>query len=331
MTNPHGRLIGYARVSTTGQSVDRQVDAMLAYGLNEDDIYIEKESGKSFNNRPVYKRLIRLLRRGDILVIMAIDRLGRNYQEIIDQWRLITQDIGCGIHVIDMPLLNTSGDPNDLLSKFITDMMLQVLSFVAENERETTLKRQKEGVEAAKRRNVKFGRPRTKIPYEFWEIYLLWKSGTIRPMKLINYSQEKFGICKRTFYRRIRELDSQFGCYPYDELVEMDVSEYEKGFPYLQEEKDAAEGIFNPYHNNPDHEREMATKRKIEKAAALEDAYQNENAELRRLIRQERLQEFSAQFPKDDADKSEITIARRGKKPLIPPDRGDMNTTTIIK
>lgn len=124
LQNPFGRVYGYVRVSTNTQCTDRQLDAMLDYGVPENHIFIEKQSGKNFN-RPMYKKLIRLIRKGDIIVIKSIDRLGRNYQDIIDQWRIITQDIGCGIHVIDMPTLNTSGDPTDLLSKFITDMMLQ--------------------------------------------------------------------------------------------------------------------------------------------------------------------------------------------------------------
>ncbi|MCM1230080.1 MAG: recombinase family protein [Ruminococcus flavefaciens] len=327
MTNPHGRLIGYARVSTTGQSVDRQVDAMINYGLDIEDIYIEKESGKSFNNRPIYKKLIRILRRGDILVIMAIDRLGRNYQEIIDQWRLITQDIGCGIHVIDMPLLNTSGDPNDLLSKFITDMMLQVLSFVAENERETTLKRQKEGLEAARRRgNVQIGRPRAKIPYEFWDVYLLWKSGTVKTMDLVRYSKETYGICKRTFYRRIRELDAQFGDYPYEQLELMDVSEFKAGFPYIKEEEEAALGYYNPYRNDPDKEKAASDARKHAKLKAIQDAQDSANAELRQIIREKRQTEFASKFPSTIQDP-----VRRGKKPTIPLDLNEMNKTIIIK
>ena len=327
MENPHGRLIGYARVSTTGQSVDRQVDAMLDYGLDEEDIYIEKESGKSFNNRPVYKKLIRILRRGDILVIMAIDRLGRNYQEIIDQWRLITQDIGCGIHVIDMPLLNPSGDPNDLLSTFITDMMLQVLSFVAENERETTLKRQKEGLEAARRRgDVQIGRPRARIPFEFWDVYLLWKSGTVKTKELVSYSKNNYGICKRTFYRRIRELDSQFGDYPLEELRAMDVSNYQSGFLYLTEDEEATRGYYNPYRNNPDKENASARKRKELRAAQLLEATTNDDAELRRIIREKRQTEFAQKF--------QTTVPKpvtRGKVPTLPPNLDDMQITTIIK
>lgn len=160
--NKYGEVWGYVRVSTKEQHEDRQLIALEEYGVDNTHIFIDKQSGKNFN-RPAYKRLVRIVRKGDIIVIKSIDRLGRNYQDIIDQWRMITQDIGCGIHVIDMPLLNTSGDPEDLLNKFITDMMLQVLSFVAQNERENTITRQKEGIEAAKRRRkVRIGRPQEK-------------------------------------------------------------------------------------------------------------------------------------------------------------------------
>ena len=132
--NPHGEVWGYARVSTAQQKIDRQVDAIVDYGVPEHRIFIDYQSGKDFN-RPAYRKLIRVLRKGDILIIKSIDRLGRNYTEIIEQFRIITQDIGCGIHVIDMPMLNTSGDHMDLMNRFVSDLILQVLSFVAENER----------------------------------------------------------------------------------------------------------------------------------------------------------------------------------------------------
>ena len=137
LVSPWGEIWGYCRVSTKDQNTDRQEDAMITYGVDPKHIFIEHESGKNFN-RPMYKRLIRIVRKGDIIVIKSIDRLGRNYQDIIDQWRMITQDIGCGIHVLDMPTLNTSGDPSDLLSKFITDMMLYSASIITGNLRINT-------------------------------------------------------------------------------------------------------------------------------------------------------------------------------------------------
>ena len=187
LENKYGEIFGYARVSTTQQHEDRQMIALEEYGVDPSHIFLDKFSGKSFN-RPAYKKMLRILRKGDIIVIKSIDRLGRNYQDIIDQWRMITIDIGCGIHVLDMPILNTSGDPEDLTSKFITDMMLQVLSFVAQNERETTIKRQQEGIAAAKRRRkIKIGRPKKKMPYDFWSIYLAWKSGKYKSSDLWRY------------------------------------------------------------------------------------------------------------------------------------------------
>src|SRR5699024_2678900 len=123
--NPGCKILAYCRVSTKEQNLDRQLDAMKEYGIDPAYLFSEKESGRTLN-RTAYKRLIHILRRGDILVIKSIDRLGRNYNEILEQWRLITMDLGCGIHVLDMPSLNTSGNPDDLISRFITDMMLQV-------------------------------------------------------------------------------------------------------------------------------------------------------------------------------------------------------------
>lgn len=331
LTNPYGKIIGYVRVSTDQQNLDRQIQALLDYGVDKDSIYAEKESCKNFN-RPVYKKMIRILRRGDILVIKSIDRLGRNYQDIIDQWRMITQDIECGIHVIDMPLLNTSGDPEDLLSRFITDMMLQVLSFVAENERETTLKWQKEGLEAARKRgDVVFGRPRVKIPVEFWEVYLLWKSGRVKVKDVQQYAKEKFGICNRTFYRRIRELDAQFGYYSMDQLQNMSLAEYKDGFDYIVEQKEAALGEFNPYVNNPEKER-IARERRKEYAEEQKRLMQEtDENELRKLIQDKRIAEFNKRF-NIDLNKSDGHV--RGvtpPKPIDPDLISDVVKTIIIK
>lgn len=293
--NPYGRILGYARVSTDRQNLSRQLDSLEDYGVAKEDIYTEKESGKDFN-RPVYKKLIRLLRRGDILVIKSIDRLGRSYQDIIDQWRLITQDIGAGIHVIDMPLLNTSGDPEDLLSRFITDMMLQVLSFVAQNERENTLKRQKEGIAAARRRGVKMGRPRTTIPLEFWEVFVKWKNRTVPVKELKKYSKEKYGICTRTFYRRIRELDCQFSDVPPEELATLDLTPYKDGFEYLTEMEEAAQGYYNPYTNNTEKELSTQKARKEKIAMEREEFYAQEESQIRAMIREKRQEEFRKRF-----------------------------------
>jgi len=323
INNPFGRVFGYIRVSTKDQCTDRQFDAMVEYGVPENHIFIEKISGKNFN-RPMYKKLIRLIRKGDIIVIKSIDRLGRNYQDIIDQWRIITQDIGCGIHVIDMPTLNTSGDPSDLLSRFITDMMLQVLSFVAENERENTIKRQKEGIEAAKRRgNIKLGRPRTKIPFEFWEIYVLWKSGKAKATDLIKHCKQEYGICQRTFYRRIHELDQRFGDIPPDQLKDFMMEDYESGFSYEAERVEAALGYYNPYTNSPEQ------KRKIKEARqrAVREEKEDEE-ELRRIILEKRQAEFRSKFGIDDTSPSSEATKSRGRKPPV---LSDPNKTIIVE
>lgn len=320
ITNEFGRVFGYVRVSTKEQNTDRQTDDMLAYGVLENHIFIEKQSGKNFN-RPMYKKLIRLIRKGDIIVIKSIDRLGRNYQDIIDQWRMITQDIGCGIHVIDMPTLNTSGDPTDLLSKFITDMMLQVLSFVAENERENTIKRQKEGIEAAKRRgNVKLGRPRTKIPFEFWNVYVSWKTGEVKATDLIKYCHKEYGICQRTFYRRIRELDQRFGDVPPSQLKDFMMDEYMDGFSYDAERADAALGYFNPYTNSPEQKKKIKEARQ---RAAREEKEDEE--ELRRIILEKRQAEFRSKFGIEDTPIPDVS--KRGRKP--PTTHAPVKTTII--
>lgn len=209
--NPDGEVYGYCRISTKQQNLDRQLIALEEYGVPKTMIFQDKESGKNFN-RPAYKKMIRCVRKGDIIVIKSIDRLGRNYSDIIDQWSMITNDIGCGIHVIDMPMLNTSGDPESLLNQFMVNIILQVLSFVAENEREQLIKRQQEGIAAArKKRKVVVGKPRKKLPYDFWEIYLLWKEKRCKSMDLYRYCQEKWKMTERTYHRRINELDQRFG------------------------------------------------------------------------------------------------------------------------
>lgn len=309
--NNFGRIFGYARVSTTDQKVDRQIDSLIEYGVPESQIFVEKVSGKNFN-RPMYKKMVRLIRKGDIIVIKSIDRLGRNYQDIIDQWRMITQDIGCGIHVIDMPTLNTSGDPTDLLSKFITDMMLQVLSFVAENERENTLKRQREGLEAAKKRgNIKLGRPRAKIPFEFWEIYIMWKTGEVKATKLIKHCKNEYGICQRTFYRRIHELDQRFGDIPAEKLRDFMMDEYAEGFSYDAERIDAALGHFNPYTNSPEQKQKIKDARQKSARDSKED-----EEELKRIILEKRQAEFRAKFGMDEIP-PQLTTKRGRKAPTV--------------
>lgn len=329
--NPYGEVFGYVRVSTKEQKEDRQLIALEAYGVESSHIFMDKQSGKDFN-RPSYKKLIHVARKGDIIVIKSIDRLGRNYQDIIDQWRMITQDIGCGIHVLDMPALNTSGNPNDLISKFITDMMLQVLSFVAENERENTLKRQKEGIAAAKKRGkIKIGRPKIRIPFEFWEIFIMWKTGAVRTSELFELCKETYGMSQRTFYRRIRELDMRFGDIPPNRLrdVIIEDDEIENGFELSTERLEAGIGYYNPYAPNPDY---IAKRKEKLKGQKKVNKHELEEQELKRIILEKRQEVFRERFHiPDDIDES---IVKRGrnktkKKKTIDPICDNIKTVIV--
>ena len=193
-----GKVYGYVRVSSQEQHEDRQLIELEKLSVPKKNIYIDKQSGKDFN-RPKYKRLINKLREGDILYILSIDRLGRNYEEILNQWRLITKDKKVDIVVIDMPLLDTRRDKN-LLGTFISDMVLQLLSFVAQNERENIRKRQEQGIAAAKAKGVKFGRPRIKIPEDFDLMVEKWRDKQITLNEILAVCE----ISESTFYRRLR-------------------------------------------------------------------------------------------------------------------------------
>ena len=168
---------GYIRVSTKEQIEDRQVISLRKAGVPEKNIYMDKQSGKDFN-RPIYKKLLRKLKQDDLLYIKSIDRLGRNYAEILEQWRILTKEKKIDIVVLDMPLLDTRRG-KDLMGTFLSDIVLQVLSFVAENERTNIRQRQAEGIAAAKARGVRFGRPPHPLPDNFPEMYQLWKNGKI--------------------------------------------------------------------------------------------------------------------------------------------------------
>lgn len=165
---------GYARVSAKDQNEARQLDALHAAGLPDTAIYIDKQSGKDFR-RPMYCRMVRRMKKGDLLYVKSIDRLGRNYEEIQDQWRRLTKEKGVDIVVLDMPLLDTRRG-KDLLGTFLSDIVLQVLSFVAENERVNIRQRQAEGIAAAKARGVKFGRPPKPLPECFHQACQMWKN-----------------------------------------------------------------------------------------------------------------------------------------------------------
>lgn len=170
-------IYGYVRVSSRDQNEDRQLIAMKELSIPDKNIFMDKQSGKDFN-RPQYKRLLRRLKRDDLLYIKSIDRLGRNYEEIQNQWRILTKEKGIDIVVLDMPLLDTRRG-KDLMGTFLSDIVLQVLSFVAENERTNIRQRQAEGIAAAKMRGVRFGRPPSPLPENFHEIYQQWKNGKI--------------------------------------------------------------------------------------------------------------------------------------------------------
>ena len=166
-------VYGYIRVSTKEQNEDRQMIALREVGVPERNIYMDKQSGKDFN-RPQYKKLLRRIKKDDLLYIKSIDRLGRNYEEILQQWRYLTKGKGIDIVVLDMPLLDTRRG-KDLMGTFLSDIVLQVLSFVAENERTNIRQRQAEGIAAAKARGVRFGRPEKEIPADFEEIVAAWE------------------------------------------------------------------------------------------------------------------------------------------------------------
>ncbi|MCC8173914.1 MAG: recombinase family protein [Odoribacter sp.] len=192
---------GYVRVSTKEQNEDRQLIAMQEYGVAEKNIYVDKQSGKDFNRRQ-YKRVFKKLKENDLLIIKSIDRLGRNYDEIIEQWRQITKVKKADIMVIDMPLLDTRREKN-LLGSFLSDIVLQVLSFVAENERDNIKQRQAEGIAAAKAKGVKFGRPQRPLPENFYEVHKRWRNKKIS----LKEAAAECGIPPSTFFNKAEQFE----------------------------------------------------------------------------------------------------------------------------
>lgn len=190
---------GYIRVSSRDQNEDRQLIALKELQIAEKNIFLDKQSGKDFN-RPQYQRLIRKLKKDDLLYIKSIDRLGRNYSEILEQWRILTKEKGIDIVVLDMPLLDTRRG-KDLMGTFLSDIVLQVLSFVAENERSNIRQRQAEGIAAAKARGIRFGRPKIPVPDDFEMIVASWERKEIPTKEAIG----RCGMSESTFYRRVRE------------------------------------------------------------------------------------------------------------------------------
>ena len=198
-------LYGYARVSTKEQKEDRQVEALKEYGIKEENIFVDKISGKDFN-RPEYKFIKELMKRttNNILVIKSIDRLGRNYKEILHEWQELTHELKVDIIVLDMPLLDTT-KYKDLLGTFISDLILQVLSFVAEQERSNIRQRQEEGIAVAKAKGTKFGRPKIKMPSNFEEEYIKWKE----EKQTAKVTMEKLGLKRGKFYMFVKEYENR--------------------------------------------------------------------------------------------------------------------------
>ena len=195
---------GYIRVSSQEQNEYRQLLAMHQR-VPRENIFMDKLSGKDFN-RPQYKRMVKKLRAGDLLYILSIDRLGRNYEEIQNQWRVLTKEIGVDVCVIDMPLLDTR-QGRDLMGTFIADLVLQILSFVAQNERENIRRRQEEGIAAARARGVRFGRPARETPEDFVRLVAAWEQKKITVGEIV----DQCGISEATFFRRLRELGRDGG------------------------------------------------------------------------------------------------------------------------
>ncbi|MBQ4187059.1 MAG: recombinase family protein [Firmicutes bacterium] len=193
------RVYGYVRVSSADQNEDRQMIEMRRVGVPAENIFIDKQSGKDFE-RPSYKRMVRRLREGDLLYILSIDRLGRNYEEIQDQWRILTKEKRADIIVLDMPLLDTR-QGKDLMGTFIADLVLQILSFVAQSERERIRERQRQGIAAAKARGVKFGRPRKPMPENFEDLVEEWRNKQMTLEELL----KECGISETTLYRRMKK------------------------------------------------------------------------------------------------------------------------------
>lgn len=196
-------MYGYVRVSSKDQCEDRQIHAMHEFQVQDRNIFMDKLSGKDFN-RPQYRKLMRKIKAGDILVVKSIDRLGRNYEEILDQWRLITKEKQVDVVVLDMPLLDTRKSGKNLMGVFVADLVLQILSYVAQTERENIRQRQREGIAAARERGVKFGRPKKRIPEEFPALRKAWIGKELSSRE----AARRLGISQDTFLRWAKETIS---------------------------------------------------------------------------------------------------------------------------
>lgn len=193
-------IYGYVRVSSTDQNEERQMAVLEEIGVEKENIYMDKQSGKNFN-RPQYQKLLSILKKGDLLYILSIDRLGRNYEEIQNQWKVLTKEIKIDICVLDMPLLDTRNG-KDLMGTFIADLVLQILSFVAQSECENIKNRQKQGIAQARKRGVQFGRPEIAVPDDFQEVVEAWVGKELTLDEVLKYCK----MSKSTFYRRVRKM-----------------------------------------------------------------------------------------------------------------------------
>ena len=193
---------GYVRVSTREQNEARQLDALAPYEIPQKNLFVEKKSGKDFD-RPVYKRLMKRLRPGDLLIVKSIDRLGRNYDAILEEWRHITREIGADVLILDMPLLDTRTKGRDLTGTFIADLVLQILSYVAQTERENIRRRQMEGIAAAKRQGVRFGRPTLPLPDNFNAIHKAWRKKKLT----LKQAARECDMPEGTFYSKAVRLE----------------------------------------------------------------------------------------------------------------------------
>ena len=199
MSETSETVFGYIRVSTKEQNETRQIIALKEQGV--ENTFIDWQSGKDFN-RPAYHNMIKKLKEGDLIVVKSIDRLGRNYEEILEQWRLITKEIQANIRVLDMPLLDTSIQ-RDLTGTLISDIVLQILSYMAQNERENIRQRQAEGIAAAKARGMKFGRPEKKLPQNFLYMVQKWQNKELSAFEV----SAELGISTATFYRKVKKME----------------------------------------------------------------------------------------------------------------------------
>lgn len=191
---------GYIRVSTKEQNTDRQRDAIEALDIQVDEIFADKQSGKNFD-RPAWQKMIGILNKGDLIIVKSIDRLGRNYDDILSQWRMITKVLEADILVLDMPLLDTRAKDNDITGKLISDIVLQLLAYVAETERDSIRKRQREGIASAKARGTRFGRPLKKRPDMYDDIARLWRKNEISARE----AARKLGVHHKTFLKWVRD------------------------------------------------------------------------------------------------------------------------------